>query len=256
MSLVSVAYAAFGASASAEQVRKQENDEALLVAARKTATATIFIAAFGALAFAAAIIQAIIFGRQLTTMQRQLDAMEADQRPWVFLENIRVTKPLSVDRDGMHSQLEFSIRNAGRSPAIKVWVGSDWIPMMVGTATLEQVQDKTCNEAKVAPTNVAGLGITIPPNGQIPFPQIKSVSLADMKKSEVTTGKQAVSVMYLMGCVLYKFPVPGDFHTVKFARQIVVRAGDDVLSGVPTQDGTIDEKSVSLERVLGLDSVD
>lgn len=61
---------------SSNQNNKEANDAALVRATKKTATATKVIGWFAGLTFGAAIIQAIIFNRQLAIMQRQMNDAE------------------------------------------------------------------------------------------------------------------------------------------------------------------------------------
>ena len=83
---------------------------------RRTATATILIAIFAVVAALVGISQAIIGNRQLTAMQGQLDAMEADQRPWI--------KPIFQIvgfkfTDAGDAEITYSVnfKNVGKSPA-------------------------------------------------------------------------------------------------------------------------------------------
>ena len=73
------------------------------------------------------------FQQQLTVMQGQLDAMEADQRPWMKIEKLEPYKsPIDPQLGGLRFAgsdvvgflpLNFLLKNVGHSPAFDIRVG-------------------------------------------------------------------------------------------------------------------------------------
>lgn len=98
---------------------EKKKEDATDRAARSTANATWAIAFLTIVTICVGISQYVIFGRQLSVMQGQLNEMEASQRPWVSVEAtgvgpIQFTKPLAA-------WIPFSItlKNVGHSPTMK-----------------------------------------------------------------------------------------------------------------------------------------
>ena len=83
----------------------------------------IFLTA--AIAFSG-VVSAIIFWRQLDAMRGQLDIMSADQRPWISVEQLSISSPLSYDAAGWqfgnrwHITLTYKLKNFGKTPATHV----------------------------------------------------------------------------------------------------------------------------------------
>jgi hypothetical protein len=65
------------------------------------------------------IITAVIFKRQLDTMQGQLNAMEADQRPWIAT-TIEIASDLVIGDSEARIRFKYTLENTGKSPAFNV----------------------------------------------------------------------------------------------------------------------------------------
>jgi hypothetical protein len=64
----------------------------------------------------AALLQFCTMKGQQNVMQGQLDAMEADQRPWVFATPAQALSPIYFDEKGGHVLIEHTLKNTGRTP--------------------------------------------------------------------------------------------------------------------------------------------
>ncbi len=149
---------------SSNQNNKEANDAALVRATKKTATATKVIGWFAGLTFGAAIIQAIIFNRQLAIMQRQMNDAEIQEAASITIQNLAVA--------GFPDEivLSYDVLNTGRTRADQVttepgymWVNSD------GKLTLEQQKFTILHQISQnqigfgGRSNPSEMGITIDP---------------------------------------------------------------------------------------------
>ena len=113
--------------------KKQENSQDR--SSRRTATATVWIALLTVAVLIVGGLQYITFDRQLSVMRGQLDAMEADQRPWIDIAKISVAKDVEFYGEGGFIELSIELTDAGKGPALMVdpWI-SPYIEGMTGGA--------------------------------------------------------------------------------------------------------------------------
>jgi hypothetical protein len=130
--------------------REDENSQER--SSRVTATATVVIAVFAVIAALVTISQAIIANRQLTAMQGQLNAMEADQRPWVGIEPTIVSE-LSYTENGMDVVIDLRLRNFGKSPALNTSQGGQ-LAFLSKLSGLLTIQQRICETAGIGPSSV------------------------------------------------------------------------------------------------------
>lgn len=92
-------------------------------AATSTARATWAIAFLTVVTIGVGVSQYVIFSRQLTVMQGQLNAMDADQRPWVSVfpkDGLSIIEPLTFDtKNGATMRIAYKLRNTGKSPGLR-----------------------------------------------------------------------------------------------------------------------------------------
>jgi hypothetical protein len=98
---------------------EREKETAEDRSSRRTATATVWIAIFAVIAAFVGISQAIIGNRQLTAMQGQLNAMEAEQRPWIAT-TIELAGDLIIGNQGAQIKVKYTLENTGHAPAFNV----------------------------------------------------------------------------------------------------------------------------------------
>ena len=65
--------------------------------------------------------QSVAMAAQVTAMQGQLSEMQREVRPWVTIDDaIKMIKPVTFDDSSMHTAFTATIRNGGKSPALKI----------------------------------------------------------------------------------------------------------------------------------------
>jgi hypothetical protein len=108
----------------AEKKKESRQDRA----ARRTTYATIAIAVFTAVTTVVSGLQwtalhstdSNIAG-QLTVMRGQLDEIRTERRPWVSIDTIEISEPLSFDSGkGASMRVNYVLRNTGKTPAVHV----------------------------------------------------------------------------------------------------------------------------------------
>ncbi len=99
------------------------------------AVAAVIVAAV----FAAA--QWHVLSGQQAVMQGQLDAMVADQRPWINIKPVSAD-PIVIDGKNIKIGLEFQLINTGKSPAKRVRYAADLSQGAEGGSI--GVQDRAC----------------------------------------------------------------------------------------------------------------
>ncbi|MGC1777090.1 MAG: hypothetical protein WBB34_04035 [Xanthobacteraceae bacterium] len=163
-------------------------------AAHSTARATWAIAFFTLVTIAVGASQYVTFNRQLGVMQGQLDAMNAERRPWVFATNISISRPVVHDGEGLHISLKFDLRNGGHSPAVQTAVKFN---TRIGSLNF-------LDEEKIVCAGQPGLGNTIFPDS----PATQEVS--DLLSESQTAAAAATGIKYMVpiivSCISYRFP--------------------------------------------------
>lgn len=155
---------------------------------------------------------------QAQTAQQEF---ELSERPWVYLENMAITKPLTPNAAGVSIALRFSLTNIGHSPAFRTAVALEafnWPPNSVGIPDISPQQKKVCDDIEhrhhewlgsVRPGlisqiagNPAQLGYTLFPGQQKVF--------------EKTTYSPSAPIPIVVGCVDYSFAFESGHHQTPF----------------------------------------
>jgi len=79
--------------------------------------ALLFAAGVGLLAI---VISSNDASQQLGVMQRQLDEMQAEQRPWVKWADIAPDGPIERVGDELRTRLSYRLHSVGKKPAVGV----------------------------------------------------------------------------------------------------------------------------------------
>jgi hypothetical protein len=117
------------------------------------------------------IVAAFIFGKQLTAMQGQLDAMAFSERPWLSLD-VRPSGPLLHNDKGWsfgiswYLPLSYRVKNLGKTPATDVAFFAHIVPVVTGEGGIfiPRELDRACTFWEKM--QQAGIGIT-----ELVFPQ-------------------------------------------------------------------------------------
>jgi hypothetical protein len=175
------------------------------------------------------------FQQQLTAMQGQLDAMKADQRPWVKIQNLEpYQSPIDPQLAGLRFYgspmgvlpLDFLLKNVGHSPAFDVRVA---VGQFFGYA--EQKTDL----AKEEQERCAAVDTAYPPRPMV----VESANLIPVlfpgdEASDTNTGLFILPTqlnkledqgkngfqLWFYGCIRYKFANSKEPHQTSFAHQV------------------------------------
>jgi len=231
-----------------------------------TALGTCVIALFTILIYFVGRYQWRTFQEQLSVMQSQLDAMEADQRPWMKIEKLEpYASPIDPRLGGLRFSgsdtvgflpLNFLLKNVGHSPAFDVRVG---IGQFFGHA-----QNKP-DLAKEEQENCAALDNAFPPTPlvvdnttfiRVIFPGdemvYNSVALAIvpplLDKLE-DHGKNGFP-LWFYGCIRYTFANSKEPHQTSFA-YMVAHTVDAPIPGGKAMDVTFKlGEDIPADRIL------
>jgi hypothetical protein len=160
---------------------------------------------------------------QRGVMQRQLDEMEAEQRPWVVgtvPDQITVSFAGYQGHSGLEmdiSSLQFQLHNTGKTPAFNVW--PDWRIIASPIAGVAATQQVTCAQGRSEIRKRYREGVTVfpdqilplAPNGSSVSPEaVSAVSFPPV--SQGGTAIRSISPM-IVGCLTY-FERRGNGETV------------------------------------------
>ena len=160
------------------------------------------------------VISAVIFWRQLSVMQGQLDVMEADQRPWVSLAAIpTIASPLRylVAGNWVTVDLLISLKNTGKTPARRVAIPLKMIGLHTGAGDLLAAQERVCLRfPKPLPQNAKYTEFTIFPGDILQRTQSVDLGKSDLDDLHQVGGHAVVSA--IVGCIDYQFVTSEDHH--------------------------------------------
>ena len=130
------------------------------------------------------------------TAARQLELTE---RPWVSIEDARVTSPLTFGPDGAHVGIEIVLRNSGASPAVEVSITPKLylLPRQEGTP---RPVDRLCNNN--IPPGISLPGLTLFPNTDSPAERYD----VTLSKEEMITSAHGGPIVVITPviCVAYR----------------------------------------------------
>jgi hypothetical protein len=177
------------------------------------------------------------FQKQLTVMQGQLDAMEADQRPWLKIQNLEPYKsPIDPQLAGLRFYgsdafgflpRHFLLKNVGRSPAfeIRVAVGQffGYAEQKTDLAKEEQERCAALDTAYPPRPMVVESANLIPvlfPGDEAPDDNIPLAILRTQLDQLEDQGKNGFQ-LWFYGCIRYRFTDLKEPHQTSFAYQVV-----------------------------------
>lgn len=223
----------------AQQRRPRTDDqgphEAPLVAVtRRLVWATWLLVIVGFLSVGAAILQWAALrsadekaGRQASTMQGQLDEMQTEQRPWVYMTDIKAVTSLTWEEGaaerpptgikGPSLNISFAFKNSGKTPALNV---SFWGRLVIVPFTfrpddpiiwndVEQDIVDMCNDAMKSVSHperfrfgIYTFGRTVFPNDPSNVPSyVVSMNRGEFEKYKLRNGDKVK--IDLLSCVDY-----------------------------------------------------
>jgi hypothetical protein len=187
------------------------------------------------------IITAVIFKRQLDTMQGQLNAMEADQRPWIALQALPLLTGFQTDPNVAMMELTFNIKNTGKTPARRVGILLRIIDQFIHPDLLT-VQTNICaDSSKPLQPGAKYIEFTM-----FPGDQYSKGAIAFMFKDAIAESRKrnkeghAVISAAIVGCIDYQFLFAEAHHQTGFIFDVlrkvpapVIGAGIDLDSVAP-----------------------
>ena len=255
-----------------QEHRAQKKESAPDRAARRTANATWVIALFTIVAVEVGIAQWTALsntdgkiGEQTKAIKRQLDLMEADQRPWIKVETEAFDAIQFFNVNGMtvgHISVKYFATNVGKSPAFGVEIQPKAFLLADGHTDLDGDQKRWCDIVKKNRFPHQSLflfpgekrpwefqGATI---GTGPSPQ-------DLEKySQIEAGKRTIS-LWLHGCATYDFGRSGTVRQTGFVyhvARLIKRAGiPDAMSYNISLDESVPKDQVLLFPSASADGI-
>jgi hypothetical protein len=138
---------------------------------------------------------------QLLVLRGQLDAMENDQRPWVYTTTpVTMITPLHFDEKGGHVVVQFTLKNVGKTPARFSRI--DGHIFSRGPQIYQNIAWENCNKRAQMPTSALYDGITVFPNDQIVQRRLWEMpvkDIEDLKAKKALTTMLSVCVDYVAG---------------------------------------------------------
>jgi hypothetical protein len=161
--------------------------------------------------------QAEITDKQLAVMQGQLDVMQADQRPWVYLEQAGLVSKMTYDpKVGFSFTVALIAKNMGKTPARRVLI----TPIMsADSKDIYRKQNEICTEVRKSPhpaNTVFPAGImTLVFGMQIPLSSMENIPInADGTKTIIPT---------IFGCVDYAPTFSDKRHQTGFVLDLMFK---------------------------------
>lgn len=173
------------------------------------------------------IVAAFIFGKQLTAMQGQLDAMAFSERPWLSLD-VRPSGPLLHNDKGWsfgiswYLPLSYRVKNLGKTPATDVAFFAHIVPVVTGEGGIfiPEELDRACTFWQKM--QQAGIGITELVFPQEEWPEKQFTVHGREEDFEAAKSADGMKAKYLgqflvTACVIYRpsFPVETSYRTAK-----------------------------------------
>jgi hypothetical protein len=223
-------------------------------ATRLTAYANIAIAFFSAVTLAVAIFAYSVSHGQLRAMQGQLDIMELDQRPWVFVASAQPIRDLSFVDGKAYAAIELQLKNAGRRPARFASIEGEFI--IRGNSEGEVRKGwGACERAKRKPVGQFLAGTAVFPGQDVPQAHVFTMSSEDIAKWKVEYERAAseqkpfTMAPIIVGCVDYVFEADNRHHQTRFVFE-ADRHGPDSFSflAIDPNGGNVPLKEFALAK--------
>jgi hypothetical protein len=201
---------------------------------RKAEVAGLWTAA--AVGVAAIVVSTYDASGQRSIMQRQLNEMVAEQRPWVYPDEPIFTKPIALNNYNVwQADVEFTVHNTGRLPAMNVTVMIDSpAPTANPGNTVAEYQHKNCINAPRQAANIAGS--TVFPGQVFKQPQSFGYWAKDWNDA---ISKMGHADPWIIGCFAYHFPDSSIRHFTKFAYIVGRRTSETQKSAILPVDPSV-----------------
>ena len=197
-------------------------DQALVDRINRSDRWLIFLTA--AIAFSG-VVSAIIFGRQLSVMQGQLDEMHAEQRPWVYANSVTPAGHIILTDGRYVIPLKFSITNTGHLPAFFVTPTTSAAVIAVGSGSTLAIRNDVCNDYR---NSADKIGTTVFPGQTVSHGGFTAGDYPSVPKSE-WDAIAGPKMLIVFGCIDYQFPTKPGHHQSRFAFAVGKLADQGIL---------------------------
>jgi hypothetical protein len=206
------------------------------------------------------IASAIIFWRQLNVMQRQLDEMQAEQRPWVSAA-AAITEPFVYEYvpNGTTISLAYKLHNSGHSPANNVWIELAAFPQQPDGDLLAAAEG-VCKDRPAVPGARVALGFTIFPDETVVIDWGSSITKTEIdalnsKYAKVITGPMNIWTPTIIACIVYRSPTEGGrIHHTPLILNLRMKRGslkpDRGCCAIFIDDSPIPAEKLEVERMI------
>ncbi|MGB6483184.1 MAG: hypothetical protein WBE86_06825 [Candidatus Acidiferrales bacterium] len=178
-----------------ERAAKKKQEAPADKAARRTANATVCMAIF-------TIVLAVVSGGTLCILNRQLNVMAADQRPWLQVKSAEIGF-LKFDTDIVNFNLKIILKNTGRTPATGIEIQPSFLAATEETFRSENaIEQADCAEAGKKNYATRETGLTVFPDDTEPVSTVPTMRIVDIPIGPLRDGRRGAAFVVL-GCFDY-----------------------------------------------------
>jgi hypothetical protein len=225
-----------------ERRTKREKENSQDRAARRTANATWFIALFTAVAVGVGYFQWKALHSTDDKVGKQLALMEADQRPWISIE-AQIAGPISFSSFGAQLTSKITIKNVGKSPAFKVFVGFNPTLVESHLATYKAMLSY-CREIERQQNKNTPDGFVLFPGEEASEIWTGGIAEDQIEKFKISLGRELFNPVLLV-CIDYRSHLRPD-EAKQTGRPFSFMMKDGTF-GVPLGEGNIPADSLKIK---------
>jgi hypothetical protein len=234
--------------------KKQENSQDR--SSRRTANATVAIAALTVAVLIVGGLQYITFDLQLKVMQGQLNEMKDEQRPWIYADFSSGGPIYRNQSGGLTFSIGFVFHNTGHLPA--TYISPDVEAYLsgadgkVGSSSARERQKRRCDKPIQQPEASDQIGTTAFPGQNVPFGAAVGISAEEIEATKreawlKTTGKELEFLFpWVVGCIRYRSP-DGEPHQTGIAFTIgMTKPGNFMSFALPLDPTGVDPGRIAI----------
>jgi hypothetical protein len=179
---------------------------------------------------------------QLAVYWIQTQISETVERPWIAIENVEVTKPLSFKENFGILTVKFSLKNTGHVPAANVL--QDGMLFMRAPVPVELLKIwERCEAFRKQPLETRGSGVSIFPDQLMPAASWYKMAPVDVER---LNSKPMNGTPTLAGCIDYAFIGETRRHQTRFVYEVNKKGPNDAVLSINPGEGDISAPDVML----------
>jgi hypothetical protein len=174
---------------------------------------------------------------QVNAMQSQLDEMKLEQRPWLSVTDIKLTKDLFIESDNISIVIHITVTNSGKSPAFTslINVGLDFFKPRFYPRPGITGEDEALKEyCRVFENKTGGFaGNIVVPAAPWIVERTFNKRLMDVRMAQAQMSQLGIYTWpFIVGCVGYRTGVNDPkIHRTPFSYQLLYRDPTDPTRG-------------------------